>query len=114
MAHPAVVATNLSKTFHRPFPRLRKMIGRDVGGVHAVRGVNLEIQQGEIFGLVGRNGQGKTTLIKMMATLIQPTSGSVQIFGVDAERNQEQVKQMIGLVSADERSFQGRLTGGRI
>lgn len=68
-----------------------------------VRDVTLEIGRGEIFGLVGRNGQGKTTLVKCLAGLIEPTQGTIEIF--DGSRY------AIGLVSSDERSFYWRLTG---
>ncbi|NJK43592.1 MAG: ABC transporter ATP-binding protein [Pleurocapsa sp. SU_196_0] len=51
------------------------------GNVHAVRGVNLNVQRGQIYGFLGPNGAGKTTTIRMLLGLIRPSSGSVQVFG---------------------------------
>ncbi|HEY6882171.1 MAG TPA: ABC transporter ATP-binding protein, partial [Polyangiales bacterium] len=76
-----------------------------------LRGVTLRVEQGEIFGLVGRNGQGKTTLIKTTCGLIEPSEGRVQVFGFDSTREAREVKRRVGLVSAEERSFYYRLTG---
>jgi len=76
----------------------------------AVDAVDLSIARGELFGLLGPNGAGKTTLIKMLATLIEPTSGSASICGYGL-KNAAAVKAAIGLVTTDERSFYWRLTG---
>lgn len=111
-AAPAIDLTELSKSFEKPFPRLRKVMkrrGPDV--VHALRDVTLRVQQGEVFGLVGRNGQGKTTLIKSTCGLLEPTRGAVRVFGYDSVRELREVKRRVGLVSADERSFYQRLSG---
>jgi len=76
----------------------------------AVDGVSLKIGQGEIFGLIGPNGAGKSTLIKMLTTLLPPTSGSATIAGFDIIRQPAEVRRHIGyvpqLLSAD-----GSLTG---
>jgi ABC-2 type transport system ATP-binding protein len=77
----------------------------------AVDGVSLRIAQGELFGILGQNGAGKTTLIKMLCTALLPTSGSAAIAGYDVVRQARQVRQTIGLVSGEERSFYWRLTG---
>ena len=79
-------------------------------GPCAVDHVNLRVKAGELFGLVGPNGAGKTTLIKMLTTLILPTSGSTRIAGYDI-RQEEKVKKAIGLATSDERSFYWRLSG---
>ena len=61
---------------------LRKQYpGRD-GPVHAVNGIDLEIQQGECFGLLGPNGAGKTTTVEILEGLNQPTSGEVEVLGL--------------------------------
>jgi ABC-2 type transport system ATP-binding protein len=77
----------------------------------AVDGVSLQIAQGELFGILGQNGAGKTTLIKMLCTALLPTSGSAAVAGYDVVRQARQVRQTIGLVSGEERSFYWRLTG---
>jgi ABC-2 type transport system ATP-binding protein len=107
----AVVVENLSKTYPVPLARLRRLLRRRTAEpVEALRGVSLEIREGEIFGLIGRNGAGKTTLTKIIATLVQPTSGSVTVRGFDSVREEERVRAQVGLASAEERSFYWRLT----
>jgi ABC-type multidrug transport system ATPase subunit/ABC-type multidrug transport system permease subunit len=76
----------------------------------AVNAVDLQVQQGELFGLVGPNGAGKTTLIKMLSTLILPTSGDALVDGHPLG-DEMKIKQSVGLVTSDERSFFWRLTG---
>jgi ABC-2 type transport system permease protein len=76
----------------------------------AVDGVTLSIKAGELFGLLGPNGAGKTTLIKVLCTLIQPTSGVATINGYDLTQ-EYRVKSSVGLMTSDERSFYWRLTG---
>ncbi|MFH1647471.1 MAG: ABC transporter ATP-binding protein [Chloroflexota bacterium] len=62
----------------------------------AVNGVNLQIREGEILGLIGHNGAGKTTMLKMMVGLLAPTSGTIAVMGRDITRENTQVKQHIG------------------
>jgi ABC-2 type transport system ATP-binding protein len=76
----------------------------------AVDHVTLQVNQGELFGLVGPNGAGKTTLVKLLTTLIIPSSGAALVNGYDLN-NDAAIKQSIGLVTSDERSFYWRLTG---
>jgi ABC-type multidrug transport system ATPase subunit len=81
---PVIVAEKLSRRF---------------GHIQAVRGVDLEVQPGEVFGLLGPNGSGKTTLIRMLCGLLQPTSGRAMVGGFDITRDPERVKRSIGYVS---------------
>lgn len=107
----AISIRNLSKTYPVPFRRLREFFRRPVKDpVEALRDVSFEVETGEIFGLIGRNGAGKTTLTKIVATLVQPTTGSVSVRGNDSVAHDELVRREIGLATAEERSFYWRLT----
>lgn len=85
---PILQVTNLKKTF------TSKKIS-----VEAVKGVNLNIEQGETFGFLGPNGAGKTTTLKMLTTLLAPTSGEAKIVGFDLLKEPEKVREQIGYVS---------------
>lgn len=107
----AISIQNLSKTYPVPFRRLRAFFRRPVKDpVEALREVSFDVSTGEIFGLIGRNGAGKTTLTKIVATLVQPTTGSVSVRGHDSVNDDESVRREIGLSTAEERSFYWRLT----
>ena len=77
----------------------------------AVDGASLQIERGELFGILGQNGAGKTTLIKMLCTALLPSAGHASVGGYDVVRQAHRVRQRIGLVSGEERSFYWRLTG---
>jgi ABC-2 type transport system ATP-binding protein len=72
---------------------------RRFGDFTAVDNVNIQIERGEIYGLLGPNGAGKSTIIRMLSTLLKPTSGSATIAGFDVSREANDVKKRIGLVS---------------
>jgi ABC-2 type transport system ATP-binding protein len=76
----------------------------------ALENVDLEIKKGELFGLLGPNGAGKTTLIKILTTLLSPTSGSAMVTGFDVEKSPEEVRKRINMVSGGETSGYGLLT----
>jgi ABC-2 type transport system ATP-binding protein len=76
----------------------------------AVDGVTLQIQRGEIFGLLGPNGAGKSTTIRMLCTLLEPTSGTARVNGFDLVKQATQVRQNLGTVLAGERSIYWKLT----
>jgi ABC-2 type transport system ATP-binding protein len=73
-------------------------LARDYGGRPAVRGLSLAIESGEIFGLLGGNGAGKSTTLKMLATLLIPSSGSGRIAGYDLVTQADDVRRHIGYV----------------
>jgi ABC-2 type transport system ATP-binding protein len=102
---------HISKTYPVSFLRLKKLFGRRFKPpVEALCDVSFDIREGEIFGLIGPNGAGKTTLTKIIATLVQPTLGSVTVKGYDSVRNDEDVRRQVGLATAEERSFYWRLS----
>jgi ABC-2 type transport system ATP-binding protein len=108
----AIDIENLSKSFTPPLLELRKLLRKPGGStIHALREITLAVEPGEVFGLVGRNGQGKTTLIKSTCGLLEPTVGRVRVFGHDTVSDVIRVKSHVGLVSADERTFYWRLSG---
>ncbi len=72
---------------------------RVFGALVAVDSLDLEIRKGEVFGLLGPNGSGKTTTIRMLCGLLEPTSGSATVAGYDVSRSPEQVKRNIGYMS---------------
>ena len=79
---------------------LTKTYGRGAKQIEAVRGINLQVSEGEIFGLVGPDGAGKTTTIQMLCGILTPTSGSATVAGVDVASNPDALDGMIGYMSA--------------
>lgn len=74
---------------------------KEFDGLKAVDGINLEIKEGELFGLLGPNGAGKTTTLKMLSTLIKPTSGRASVAGFDVSSQKDHVRESIGMVFQD-------------
>ena len=77
----------------------------------AVNGVDLQIKRGEIFGLLGPNGAGKSTTIRMLCTLLEPTSGTAHVNGFDLVTQANDVRRSLGTLLAGERSIYWKLTG---
>ena len=78
-----------------------EQLTKKYGEFSAVREINFSIEQGEVFGLLGPNGGGKSTTISMLTGLYPPTAGSIRIAGLDAVREARQVKRIIGVVPQD-------------
>jgi len=97
-AAPAISIENLLKNY---------------GEVRALRGVDLKVRQGEIFGFLGPNGAGKTTTIRCMLDLIRPDGGSIQILGQNPRREPVWVRTQIGYLPG-ELNLEGNLTGRAI
>ena len=107
----AIAVKNLSKTYPPSFPRVKKFFRLPIKpAVEALKNVSFDIGEGEIFGLIGKNGAGKTTLTKIIATLVQPTDGRVSVKDFDSVKDEVKVRSLIGLATAEERSFYWRLT----
>ena len=71
------------------------------GDIEAVRGIDLAVEQGEVFGFLGPNGAGKTTTISILCTLLRPTAGQARVAGIDVSRDPGAVRSRIGLVFQD-------------
>jgi ABC-2 type transport system ATP-binding protein len=82
---------------------------KSYGEVHAVRGVDFEVETGEVFGFLGPNGAGKTTTINMCCTLTKPSGGTATVAGHDVVRERDEVRRNIGLVF-QETTLDGYLT----
>jgi ABC-2 type transport system ATP-binding protein len=107
----AISTVNLTKRFARTTGYRDLLSFKNRQWITAVEGVSLDIKEGELFGLLGPNGAGKTTLIKLLCCLVIPSSGAAHVFGHDILREEQEVKKLVGLVTAEERSFFWRLTG---
>jgi ABC-2 type transport system ATP-binding protein len=85
-------------------------LSKKFGAFTAVDGISLKVEYGEIFGFLGANGAGKTTAIRMLCGLLQPTSGTGMVNGFDINREYEKIKPSIGYMS-QKFSLYGDLTG---
>ena len=101
-----VEAVDLRRTYRTTTGTLRRR-SRDV---EAVRGVSFSIREGELFGLLGPNGAGKTTTIKMLNTLLIPTSGSAHVLGFDVVQDARRIRERIGYVFGGDRGLYERLS----
>lgn len=95
----AVVARGLAKVY--------------AGGVVALHELDLEVRSGEVLGLVGQNGAGKTTALSLLAGRLRPTGGAAAVLGIDAARDPLGVRRLAGFLPGDDDTFE-RLTGREI
>ncbi|NMB76976.1 MAG: ABC transporter ATP-binding protein [Myxococcales bacterium] len=108
---PAIEIRDLAKSFpaarpltqvlRRPFARTRR---------EALRGVSLSVASGDRVGLLGPNGAGKTTLLRILAATLSPDRGWVRVLGLDPARAERRIRERLGFVLGDERSFFHRLS----
>ncbi|MDD6081325.1 MAG: ATP-binding cassette domain-containing protein, partial [Oscillospiraceae bacterium] len=73
-------------------------LSKKFGNKTVVDHISLEIKEGEIFGLLGPNGAGKSTTLNMVCSLLKPTSGNIEIFGMKTSNDMEKIKKKIGYI----------------
>ena len=103
----AIVVSDLCRAYHTSKGIIRKK--REV--VEAVKGISFEVEHGELFGLLGPNGAGKTTTIKMLTTLLTPTSGTAKVLGYDIMKDVMNIRRRIGIIFGGERGLYYRVSG---
>ncbi|HEX9436602.1 MAG TPA: ABC transporter ATP-binding protein [Candidatus Limnocylindria bacterium] len=110
---PAVETKALTKEFDKGrrtiWQRLRREPDRRER-FRAVDGIDLRVETGEIFGVLGPNGAGKTTTLRMLATLLEPTSGEARVLGIDVRTHPREVRARLGAMLSGERSLYWKLT----
>lgn len=100
-----------TQNLRRTYETTTGLIRRKKKEITALDGVDLSIPSGEMFGLLGQNGAGKTTITRILSTVLLPTSGSAQIFGLDVVKSVRDIRPRIGLVFGGERGLYWRLSG---
>ncbi len=109
---PAILIDSLEKWFPPAYSGWRAFMQPFAAPTSpALRGLSLEVKQGEAVALLGANGAGKTTLLRIVATLLIPTRGTAQIAGHDAQREPSAVRRHLGYHAGSDLGFYSRLTG---
>jgi len=119
LEHNAIEARSLTKVYTTKkseegggfLAGVKSLLAPETTLVRAVDNVDLSIGEGEIFGLLGPNGAGKTTTVKMLCTVIEPTSGQASVAGFDVVKRADKVREQIGAVLEGERALYWKLTG---
>jgi ABC-2 type transport system ATP-binding protein len=99
-----------ARELRRTYQTTTGVIRRKKLAVEAVRGISFSVREGELFGLLGPNGAGKTTTIKMLITLLLPTSGEARVLGLDVVEQAREVRKRIGYVFGGDRGLYERLS----
>src|SRR5439155_6435219 len=86
--------------------RVRGLVKRYRNGTEANRGIDLDVQRGEVVSILGPNGAGKTTFLRQITTELRPTSGSVEIFGLNAVAFPRQAKLTMGITPQEAGVFE--------
>jgi ABC-2 type transport system ATP-binding protein len=107
MNPPTVLVENLSRDYHTSVG----VIKRQKRTIHALKNVSLQVQPGEIYGLVGPNGAGKTTLIKVLTTLLLPTTGRAEVLGFDVAKQPRHIRPLVNFILGGERGLYWRISG---
>ncbi|MGH7643020.1 MAG: ABC transporter ATP-binding protein [Candidatus Dormibacteria bacterium] len=102
---PAIEVVDLRRTYRTSTGTVRRRRLE----IEAVRGISLRVEPGELFGLLGPNGAGKTTTIRVLCTLLLPTSGQVNVLGMDVVKQPREVRRQIGYVFGGDRGLYDRL-----
>ena len=107
IAQPAITLENLVRIYDTTVGVLRRSRRQIV----ALDDISLTISAGETFGVIGPNGAGKTTLIKILCTMLLPTSGVVRVLGLDVNHQERQIREHINVVFGGEQGLYTRLSG---
>ncbi len=105
IAESAIVASNLHRVFRLGSSPFRR--GSEITAVHDI---SFSVPRGTIFGMLGPNGAGKTTTIKMLSTLLVPTSGRASVAGFDVQTHERQVRRQLGVVLGGDRGLYMKLS----
>jgi ABC-2 type transport system ATP-binding protein len=95
---------------HRTYRSSKGLVRRRRTEVRALGGISFEVERGELFGLLGPNGAGKTTTIKILTTLLLPSSGTARVLGFDPAREPGEIRRRIGHVFGGDRGLYDRLS----
>ncbi len=105
MSSDKIICDNLSKTFH-----YKKMFFRTTHHVEAVKNLSFELSAGEFVALIGPNGGGKSTTVKMLTSILHPTSGTATVFGINPWKNRKNLCYKIGAVFGQKSQLYFHLT----
>jgi len=105
---PVVIAESLTKVYSQQVIKGRSL--QNQSGKKALNGINLTIEEGEIFGFLGPNGAGKTTAVKLLNGMLQVTEGTCSVFGIEPEKSLEKIHALSGVVTEHAQMY-NNLTG---